>query len=366
MTTTTTTSVHPAPPQYMQSQPLDSTAMDITHKIADLVVEKLRPELNQLILQQCENIKQTIVQNLLESKKTYKNNGTLTTQQRNKMRDLARGKLDIQKRLMNQDMHMVQDLICEMQGIWNDLEGYIIEKALKDFLENTVEYQKQKENKPEMLKRKAENQKARRQSKKHNSNGSGSPTPSSPAATTLTSQTQNTPTHSIPLSSLNSPVVLGARMAYLGVFAFVSCHGRYLRGNNYGQMQIIQEVRNLGDEECWHVYKVDKKLALQNYKSNKWLCGEPSGKAICDRTKLEDWENWDAFICKNKVSFRSAHNMWLCEQSGGEVVANRKVKGPWEDFDMIPVPYHPFPGEPWWKIVLNFASSDTPVLISAL
>jgi len=67
--TTTTTSGHPVPPQYMQSQQPDSAAMDITHKIADLVVEKLRPELNQLILQQSENIKQTIIQTLLDSKK---------------------------------------------------------------------------------------------------------------------------------------------------------------------------------------------------------------------------------------------------------------------------------------------------------
>jgi len=209
--TTTTTSVHPVPPQYMQSQQPDA-AMDITHKIADLVVEKLRPELNQLIMQQSENIKQTIIQTLLESKKTNKNNGTLTTQQRNKMRDLAREKLEVNKRLMNQDMHKVQDLICEMQSIWNDLEPHVIEKALKDFLENSVEYQKQKEKKPDMLKRKAEKQKERRQSKKHNSNGSGSSPVhqhNSPPSNTPTSQNQNTPTHTIPLSSMNSPVVLG-------------------------------------------------------------------------------------------------------------------------------------------------------------
>jgi len=81
--TTTTTAGHPVPPQYKQSQQADA-AMDITHKIADLVVEKLRPELNQLILQQSENIKQTIIQTLMDSKKANKNNGTLTTQQRNK------------------------------------------------------------------------------------------------------------------------------------------------------------------------------------------------------------------------------------------------------------------------------------------
>jgi len=143
---TTTTTGHPVPPQYMQSQQADA-AMDITHKIADLVVEKLRPELNQLILQQSENIKQTIIQTLMDSKKANKNNGTLTTQQRNKMRDIAREKLDVTKRLINQDMRVVQDLINEMQSFWGELEAHVIEKALKDFLENSVEYQKQKEKK---------------------------------------------------------------------------------------------------------------------------------------------------------------------------------------------------------------------------
>jgi len=201
--TTTTTAGHPVPPQYMQSQQADA-AMDITHKIADLVVEKLRPELNQLILQQSENIKQTIIQTLMDSKKANKNNGTLTTQQRNKMRDIAREKLDVTKRLINQDMRVVQDLINEMQSFWNDLEAPVIEKALKDFLENSVEYQKQKEKKPDMLKRKAEKQKERRQLKKHNSNGSNSPVHQhSPTATTPTAQ--NTPPHTLPI--LNSPAI---------------------------------------------------------------------------------------------------------------------------------------------------------------
>jgi len=191
----------------MQSQQPDA-AMDITHKIADLVVEKLRPELNQLILQQSENIKQTIIQTLLDSKKTNKNNGALTTQQRNKMRDLAREHLHVTKRYNDQDMQNIQFLVSQMQNDWGDLEDHVIEKALKDFLENSVEYQKQKEQKPDMLKRKAEKQKERRQSKKHNSNGSPVQSYSPPAATPTS---QNTPTHSLPLlSSMNSPtVVLG-------------------------------------------------------------------------------------------------------------------------------------------------------------
>jgi hypothetical protein len=212
-----TTATHPVPPQYMQSQQADA-AMDITHKIADLVVEKLRPELNTLILQQSENIKQVIVQTLLDSKKANKNNGTLTTQQRNKMRDIAREKLDVTRRLINQDMRVVQDLISEMQSFWNDLEAHVIEKALKDFLENSVEYQKQKEKKPDMLKRKAEKQKERRQLKKHNSNGSNSPVHQhSPTATTPTAQ-PNTPTHTIAISALNSPALpnMGLQHHHLG------------------------------------------------------------------------------------------------------------------------------------------------------
>jgi len=57
-----------------------------------------------------------------------------------------------------------------------------------------------------MLKRKAEKQKERRQLKKHNSNGSNSPVHQhSPTATTPTAQPQNTPTHVLPITSLNSP-----------------------------------------------------------------------------------------------------------------------------------------------------------------
>jgi len=196
----------------MQSQQPDA-AMDITHKIADLVVEKLRPELNQLILQQSENIKQTIIQTLLDSKKTNKNNGALTTQQRNKMRDLAREHLLVTKRYNDQDMQSIHYLVSQMQTDWGDLEDHVIEKALKDFLENSVEYQKQKEEKPDMLKRKAEKQKERRQSKKHNSNGSPGPS-YSPPATTPTSQ--NTPTH-IPLSSMNNPGVVHLGTPIIGL-----------------------------------------------------------------------------------------------------------------------------------------------------
>ena len=160
-----------------------------------------------------------------------------------------------------------------------------------------------------------------------------------------------------------------------GQFIFISAHGRLLQAHTDGEMHASQEVEHPGEEERWNVYIwPDGKISLQNFRTNRWLCAEPSGKAIADRAAPNIWEQWTLHgVDGTHVALKSYHNKWLCAQPpgqdtqyGGEVIADRANCAAWERFSMIPSPGIPVSNQSWWNDVLGavkVAAQVVPILI---
>ncbi|WP_305732494.1 fascin domain-containing protein [Trichlorobacter ammonificans] len=165
---------------------------------------------------------------------------------------------------------------------------------------------------------------------------------------------------------------------FIGQFVFISAHGRLLQAHTDGEMHASQEVQNPGEEERWNVYVwPDGQISLQNFRTNLWLCAEPSGRAICDRTAPASWEQWRLYAGGDKttVCLRSAHSTWLCAQPpaqdtqyGGEVIADRRNAAAWEHFTMVPSAGQPIKNQTWWNTVgdvLKAAETILPIIVGA-
>ena len=165
-------------------------------------------------------------------------------------------------------------------------------------------------------------------------------------------------------------------LSFAGQFVFISTHGRLLQAYTDGEMHASQEVQNAGEEERWNVYIwPDGPISLQNHRTNLWLCAEPNGRAICNRTAPASWEQWRLYTGGDKVAvcLRSAHSRWLCAQPpgndtqfGGEVIADRENAGPWEHFSMIPSQGIPVYNNTWWNAVgdaVKAAEVIVPILL---
>jgi hypothetical protein len=165
----------------------------------------------------------------------------------------------------------------------------------------------------------------------------------------------------------------------VGQFYFVSTHNRLLQAYTDGEMHASQDVGNVGLEERWNVYGWSEgggKISLQNYRSNRWLCAEPNGKAVCNREAPRQWEQWTLHAVGDgiHVAFLSTHNRWLCAQPpgqdtefGGEVIANREQLREWERFSMIPSPGVPVRNQSWWNdvgTVINVAKEIIPIVVA--
>lgn len=164
-------------------------------------------------------------------------------------------------------------------------------------------------------------------------------------------------------------------LKYAGRFYFVSWHGRLLQAHTSGEMHASQEVQNVGQEERWNVYVWDDgKISLQNYRTNHWLCAEPSGKAICDRAQPDIWEQWRLHGVGGRVAFLSHHGRWLCAQPpgqdtqyGGEVIADRGECREWERFSMIPAEGTQEVNNTWWNSVrtaVDVAQQVVPIIVT--
>lgn len=162
---------------------------------------------------------------------------------------------------------------------------------------------------------------------------------------------------------------------FAGQFIFISAHGRLLQAHTDGEMHASQEVNNVGEEERWNVYAWSGgKISLQNFRTNRWLCAEPSGKAIADRAAPDIWEQWTLHgVDGTHVALKSYHNNWLCAQPpgqdtryGGDVIADRTNCAKWERFSMIPSPGIPVHNQSWWNDVygaVKVAAQVVPILV---
>jgi len=167
-------------------------------------------------------------------------------------------------------------------------------------------------------------------------------------------------------------VTLFSTPNYVGQFTITSIHGRLVQGYTNGQVHASQNVDHVGDEERWLMYAFGERVMLKNLRTQRWLCGEDSGRAIADREVVADWEMWTPIRVGHKIAFRSHHGKYLCAQPpgqdtrwGGEVCADRNAIGAWETFDVIPSEGVPFPGQPWWQKALEIAVEYGPIVIAA-
>lgn len=166
---------------------------------------------------------------------------------------------------------------------------------------------------------------------------------------------------------------------FVGQFEFISWHGRLLQAHTDGEMHASQDVGNAGDEERWNVYVWDGgKISLQNLRTSRWLCAEPSGKAICDRNSPNIWEQWTLYSTGDgiHVALHSYHGKWLCAQPpgqdtqyGGEVIADRGNRAEWESFTMVPSAGIPVHNQSWWNdvaSVVQVAGQVIPIIVEAV
>ncbi len=77
-------------------------------------------------------------------------------------------------------------------------------------------------------------------------------------------------------------------------------------------------------------------IALQCSATGKWLCAEPDGRVVCDRSVVGVCEAWQVGtgLDWGTLSLRSCHGRYLCMDPGSGVLADRPGKGLWESLRM--------------------------------
>lgn len=68
---------------------------------------------------------------------------------------------------------------------------------------------------------------------------------------------------------------------------------------------------------------------------NKFLCAEPNGKLVANRSAAKIWERFTPEPAPgNKISLKSCHNKYVCSENNGNMVANRDRAQLWEHFEV--------------------------------
>jgi hypothetical protein len=76
--------------------------------------------------------------------------------------------------------------------------------------------------------------------------------------------------------------------------------------------------------------------SFQTHDGQHYLCAEPDGRVVADRTAVGAWEEWEVeHLAGGQVALRSAHGRYLCAELDGSVVANREHVGPWERWTVV-------------------------------
>jgi hypothetical protein len=77
-------------------------------------------------------------------------------------------------------------------------------------------------------------------------------------------------------------------------------------------------------------------VSFRTWDGVHYLCAEPEGLVIANRTAVGPWEEWTVeHYPGGDVALKSAHGRYLCAEIDGELVANRTVVGPWERFRLF-------------------------------
>ncbi|ELR10977.1 PPOD2 peroxidase, partial [Acanthamoeba castellanii str. Neff] len=78
----------------------------------------------------------------------------------------------------------------------------------------------------------------------------------------------------------------------------------------------------------------ESKVHLKSH-HGKFLCAEPSGKVVADRSDCKEWETWTMRTTNGRATFQSAHGKYLCAEPSGKLVADRSSPSDWEHFHVV-------------------------------
>lgn len=71
-----------------------------------------------------------------------------------------------------------------------------------------------------------------------------------------------------------------------------------------------------------------------------YLCAEPDGRVVADRTAVGAWEEWTLEPQSGgQVALKSAHGRYLCAELDGSVIANRTEPRAWERWTPMETPH---------------------------
>lgn len=77
-------------------------------------------------------------------------------------------------------------------------------------------------------------------------------------------------------------------------------------------------------------------VSFKTQDGRHYLCAEPDGRVVADRTAVGGWEEWTVeYFTGGDVALKSAHGRYLCAEPDGSVVADRPHVGPWELWRLV-------------------------------
>ena len=80
-------------------------------------------------------------------------------------------------------------------------------------------------------------------------------------------------------------------------------------------------------------------ISFKTHDGTHFLCAEPDGRVVANRTAAAAWETWTVERRSDgAVALLSAHGRYLCAEPDGSVVANRERVGAWEAWDLVLTP----------------------------
>jgi hypothetical protein len=80
-------------------------------------------------------------------------------------------------------------------------------------------------------------------------------------------------------------------------------------------------------------------ISLKTHDGLHYLCAEPDGRVVADRTAVGEWEQWTVVTVRpGVIGLRSAHGRFLSAQPDGSVVADREHLNGWEEWNAALTP----------------------------
>eukprot|EP01116_Phalansterium_solitarium_P002470 TRINITY_DN1251_c0_g2_i3.p1 TRINITY_DN1251_c0_g2~~TRINITY_DN1251_c0_g2_i3.p1 ORF type:complete len:430 (-),score=72.68 TRINITY_DN1251_c0_g2_i3:179-1468(-) len=134
-------------------------------------------------------------------------------------------------------------------------------------------------------------------------------------------------------ASGDSAPLLSAQPTANRTVALHGAHGRYVCAEPDGRA--VCDRSELGPWETFVVEALPGDRVALRAHHGTYLCGEPSGRLTCDRRTRAEWETWT--LCRlagGKAALRSWHGLYLSAQPDNRLEANQLELGPWETFTL--------------------------------